>query len=254
MSVKEVYNALIKRISTDTLNWIVLIGIVLFIVEIAFFHGGVLWAAAFFGFLFYIGRKYYHELWGKISFWVGLIGLIVSVLNMIAIRFLIIVFIVLLLIDYMKQKRHVNRIEPILYVDIDAKRDKEPLIKTNPFFKQQLFGHQQTSKPAYEWHDINIHGGFGDRIIDLNDTVLPKDTAIISIRHLVGNITIYIPYDVEFAIHHSAIFGRAYILNEFDDQLMNQVLSYKTEKYDVTVPRVKIITSIASGNIEVKRI
>lgn len=245
---------MIRRISTNTLNWIVIIGVILFIIEIAFFHGRVLWAAAFFGFLFYIGRKTYTELWGKVFFWIGLIGLIISILNMIAVRFLIIVFIVLLLIDYTRSKREIDQIRPVIYIDTDGGKQEEPLIKTAPFFKQLFYGHQQTKDQAYEWHDINIHGGIGDRIINLNNTVLPKDTAVISIRHLVGNIIIYVPYEVEFMIHHSAVFGRAYILNEHTEHLMNHVLSYKTEKYDVSVPRVKIITSIISGNVEVKRI
>lgn len=243
-----------NRLSTNTLNWIIVIGVILFIIEIAFFNGGILWAALFFGFLLYIGRKNYAAMWGKVFFWVGLIGLIISILNMIAVRFLIIVFIVLLLIDYLKANKEPERIEPIFYIDTDGTRQKETVIKTNPLFTNLFYGTQETEQPAYEWHDINIHGGVGDRIIDLSNTVLPNDTTVISIRHLIGNITIYVPYEVEFMIHHSAIFGRAYILNEHHHHLMNQVLSYKTEHYEDQVPRVKIITSIGSGNVEVKRI
>ncbi len=243
-----------KRLSTDTLNWIMIIGVVLFVIEIAFFHGGVLWAALFFGFLLYIGRKKFAEMWGKVFFWIGLIGLVISVLNMIAFRFLIIVFIILVLIDYSRSKKGAERLEPIFYLETHETTDDEPLIKTKPLFKNLFYGHQETKRPAYEWHDINIHGGIGDRIIDLSNTVLPNDTAVISIRHLIGNITIYVPYEVEFMIHHSAIIGRAYILNEHSRQLLNQVLSYKTERYDQGGPRVKIITSIFSGNVEVKRI
>lgn len=245
---------MIKRLSTDTLNWLIVIGIILFILEIAFFHGGVLWAALFFGFLLYIGRKKFVEMWGKVFFWIGLIGLIISGLNMIAVRFLIIVFIVLFLIDYMRSKRETEEIRPIFYLETNETKYEEPLIKTNPIFTNLFYGNQQTKQPAYEWHDINIHGGFGDRIIDLSNTVLPNDTSVITIRHLVGNITIYVPYEVEFMIHHSAIIGRAYILNEHHHHLMNQVLSYKTEHYENRVPRIKIVTSILSGNVEVKRI
>lgn len=248
------FNNFEKRISTDTLNWVLIIGVILFIVEIAFFHGGVLWAAAFFGFLLYIGRKKYTHLWGKVFFWVGLIGLIISILNMIAVRFLIIVFIVLVLIDYARSRKVAEKIEPTLYLNPASTPNEEPLVKTSPLFKQFFYGNEQTKSSAYEWHDINIHGGIGNKVIDLNNTVLPNETAVISIRHLAGNITIYIPYEVEFMIHHSAVFGRAYILNEHHHHLMNQILSYETENYQNTIPRVKIITSIFSGNVEVKRI
>lgn len=116
-----------------------------------------------------------------------------------------------------------------------------------------MFGDQSTTEHAYYWQDINIHGAFGDRVIDLSNTVLPEDTAVISIRHLIGNIEIHVPYEVGVSIHHSSIFGRAHILGEHRN-LMNQSLSYQTEGYTATYPRVKIITSLLSGDIEVKRI
>lgn len=242
-----------KRISTDTINWIIIIGVILFVVEIAFFHGGVLWGTIFLGILLYVGWKNYRSIWGKIFFWIGLIGFIVSILNLIAVRFLIIVLIIMLLVDYAKSKKENNHIKPLVYIEEKNSHSQEPLIRTQPIFKQFFYGDQETDNTAYEWHDINIQGGIGDRTIDLSNTVLPNETAIVSIRHLVGNITIYIPYEVEFVIHHSAIFGRAYILNEQHHQMTNQVLSYRTKNFDTNVPRVKIITSLISGNIEVIR-
>ena len=62
-----------KRLSTDTINWIIIIGVILFVIEIAFFHGGIIGTAIFTGFLIYIGWKDYSTLFVKISFWVGLV-------------------------------------------------------------------------------------------------------------------------------------------------------------------------------------
>jgi len=244
---------MLKRLSTDTINWIIIIGVILFIIEIAFFHGGMIGTAAFTGILAYIGWKNYQTLWGKVFLWIGVIGFIFAVLNMIAVRFLIIVFLVLLLIDYTKSKNENNRIKPTTYID-EPQLNDEPLVQMNPLFHQMLYGNQSTENTAYEWQDINIHGGIGDRTIDLSNTVLPNDTAVISIRHFIGNIIIYVPYEMELMIHHSAVFGRAYILHHKHHNLLNQNVSYKTGQYDTSYPRIKIITSIVSGNIEVKRI
>lgn len=244
---------MLKKISTDTINWIVIIGVVLLIIEIAFFEGGAIGSAIFFGVLLFIGWKNYSTMWGKAIFWIGLIGLIFSIFNMIAVRFLIIAFLVLLLIDYTKSKQNPIHIDPTIYLD-DNSEEKEPIIRLHPLFRQMIYGDETTSNTAFEWNDINIHGGIGDRFIDLSNTVLPNDTAVVSIRHFVGNIVIYVPYEVEIMVHHSAIFGRAYILNKYHPQLVNQVLSYKTENYDNAYPRIKIITSIISGDIEVRRI
>lgn len=239
-----------RRLSTDTLNWILIIGVVLFIIEIAFFGGGMIISALFCGLFIYVGWKRFYRLWGKIFFWIGVIGLAFAVFNMVAVRFLIIVFIILFIVNYSKSKKEAERIQP----EITADPVQENIIKTKPMFDHQIFGDQQTEDQAYPWSDINIHGAFGDRIIDLSNTVLPDDTAIISIRHIIGNIVIYVPYEVEVSIHHSSVFGRADIFGTHHLKLMNQSVLYRTENYDSNYPRVKIVTSLLSGDIEVKRI
>ncbi|GGB36130.1 hypothetical protein F3157_03615 [Virgibacillus dakarensis] len=240
------------RLSTDTLNWIMIIGVILFIIEIVFFHGGMIFSALVCGLFIYIGWKKFYHIWGKFIFWIGIIGLVISVLNMLAVRFLLVAGIALFIIDYAKSKKDKDQVIPSISTQNNP--NTEALIRVAPLFNHRVFGDQKTAENAYYWRDINIHGAFGDRVIDLSNTVLPDDTAIISIRHLVGNIEIYIPYEVEVSIHHSSIFGRAHILGEHHWNLMNQTLSYQTEGYDSAYPRVKIITSLLSGDIEVRRI
>ncbi|PAV28641.1 hypothetical protein CIL05_15205 [Virgibacillus profundi] len=241
-----------KRLNTDTLNWILIIGVILFVIELAFFHGGMIASALFSGILIYVGWKKFNRLWGKIVFWLGVVGAVFAVLNMLAVRFLIIAAIVLFIINYSKSKKEAEFIKPTLSIDQEVIID--PVVQVKPLFDHKIFDDQKTEDTAYQWRDVNIHGAFGDRVIDLSNTVLPNDTAVISIRHLVGNIEIYVPYEVEVSIHHSSIFGRAHILGEQNWKLMNQSLFYQTEKYDSALPRVKIITSLLSGDIEVKRI
>lgn len=171
---------------------------------------------------------------------------------MLAVRFIVIIFIILYLLDYSKTKNK-RYLQPEQSIDPVIVQD-EPLVKMHPLFTQMLYGDQKAESNAFEWRDINIHGGIGDRVIDLSNAVTLDDTAIISIRHGIGNITIYIPYDTDFMIHHSAVFGRAYILNKQHEQLLNQQLSYQTEYYPNAMTRVKIVTTLISGNIEVKRI
>lgn len=241
-----------RRLKTDTLNWIMITGVILFIVEIAFFHGGMIFSALFFGLFIYFGWKNYYRTYGKFCFWIGVIGLGFSVFNMLAVRFLIIAGIILFIMDYSRSKKDPERIFP----DITCKEQQshEEVVRIEPIFDRCLFGDQKTMDDAYQWHDINIHGIYGDRVIDLSNTVLPNDTAIISIRHLAGNIEIYVPYEVEVTIHHSSLFGRAHIFGHHNWNLINQTLSYQTVNYGTSYPRVKIITSLLSGDIEVKRI
>ncbi|NBJ71506.1 MULTISPECIES: cell wall-active antibiotics response protein LiaF [Clostridia] len=241
-----------KRLSTDTLNWILIVGVILFILEITFFQGGMIIPALFFALLIYIGRQNFEKLWGKLFFWSGIIGIIFSILNMLAIRFFVVAAIAIFLINYSKSKKVAKWVEP--HLNSQPKQEiKENLIHKRPFFDHRFFDDQRTDDTAYQWRDVNIHGAFGDRVIDLSNTVLPNDTAVISIRHLVGNIEIYVPYDVEVSIHHSSVIGRALIFGNYHERIMNQALLYQTKDYDTSFPRVKIITSIISGDIEVKR-
>ncbi|WP_042222596.1 cell wall-active antibiotics response protein LiaF [Oceanobacillus manasiensis] len=243
---------MLKRFSTDTLNWILIIGGILLIFEIVFFFGGTIVPAIFAALVVYFGwRKFYH-LWGKIAFWIGAVILVLSILNLMAVRFLLVALIVLFIINFSKTKKEPTLLAP----DSSTNRtgNEETVNRIEPLFTHRLFGDQDTSEMAYKWRDINIHGGFGDRLVDLSNTVLPNDTAVISIRHMIGNIQIYVPYEVEVSIHHSSVFGRAHVFGETDRKLMNQSLIYQTAHYDTKLPRVKIITSIFSGDIEVVRI
>ncbi|SFA90065.1 lia operon protein LiaF [Lentibacillus halodurans] len=242
---------MLQRLSTDTFNWILIVGVILFVIEVAFFHGGMIVSAIFLGFFVYIGWKKFTQLWGKVLFWLGIVGLIFAILNMLAVRFLILAAIVLFLINYSKSKQEAERIQPELP---DEVVNMDEIIQLKPLFDHKVFGDQHTSDTSYQWRDINIHGAFGDRIIDLSNTVLPNDTAVISVRHMVGNIIIYVPYEVEVSVQHSSIFGRVYILGKHHWKLMNQSVLYQTAHYDTTFPRVKIVTSLLSGDIEVKRI
>jgi len=242
---------MLKRFRTDTFNWILIIGLILLIFEIIFFHGGALFQVFFSALFLYIGWKNFYKLWGKILFWIFLISFIFSLFNILAVRFLIVTVLVLWILDYAKKKKEDEFITPTLPGE-EVKQGT--IIQMEPLFDHTLFEDQKTEETAYGWRDINIHSVFGDKIIDLTNTVLPNDTAVISMRHFMGNIEIYVPYEVEVSIHHSSVFGRAHILGEHHWKLMNKSLFYQTENYGRSFPRVKIITSIFSGDIEVKRI
>ncbi|MFG6147187.1 cell wall-active antibiotics response protein LiaF [Halobacillus sp. B23F22_1] len=238
---------MLRRMSTDTVNIILLIGAILLVLEVAFFNGGLIVSVVFSGLLIYFGWKSYKKLWAKVIFWIGAISLFATIINMMAVRFLIIAALVLAIRHYYRSKNAPERIEPVIYEEMESSGGE-------PVLRQKFFGDDSTPDRAYKWQDINIHGGFGERIVDLSNTVLPNDEAVISIRHFVGNLYIYVPYEVEVSIQHSAILGRSTIFQYRNTKLINQTVSYQTSDYVLRKPRVKIVTSLGSGDIEVKRI
>ncbi|MCA1012689.1 cell wall-active antibiotics response protein LiaF [Halobacillus halophilus] len=237
-----------KRLSTDAINTLLIIGVVLLVIEVVFFNGGLVFSVLFSSLLIYIGWKKYDVFWRKVIFWIGAVSLVLTVLSMIAVRFLILAALLLFIHNYYKSKKEPEQLQPEI-IDTD-----EEIPYNEPLLAQKFFGDQSTPHQSYKWQDVNIHGGFGDRIIDLSQTVLPHDEAVISIRHLAGNIFIYVPYEVEVSIQHSAVIGRAAIFQYKKTKVLNQYVSFRTSDYVTAKPRVKIITSIFSGDLEVKRI
>ncbi|MBU9721928.1 cell wall-active antibiotics response protein [Bacillus alkalicola] len=243
---------MLRQHPTNTYNWIFIIGIVLLFLELFLLKPGLIFGIAFLSFLVYIGWRSYQNMVGKVFFWVGVIGLFFTLINLIALRFIIAAVLVMFFVNYQKTKKNPDYIS-LEIMDEDINSLPEPLVKVESLFSSKLFGDQKTSETPYQWRDVNIHGGIGDRVIDLSNTVLPEE-AVISVRHLIGNIKVYVPYEVEVHVHHSSVFGRASVFHKKHVSLFNQSFTYQTENFPNGKPRVKIFTSLLSGDIEVKRI
>lgn len=229
-----------------------MITIVILLFELMFFGSGFIFTVVFLGFLMYLGWKNYEAVIGKVLFWVGVISLVLNVLSMFAVRFLFIALIILFFIQYRRSKHEPDYIKPRFTENV-SDQETETLTEIKPLFQHRFFGDMETEDVPYQWRDVNIHGGFGDRVIDLSNTVIPEE-AVVSIRHLIGNIHIYVPYEVEVSVHHSSMFGRLSILHKHEMKLVNQSVVFRTDNFQQGKPRVKIVTSVFSGDIEVRRI
>jgi lia operon protein LiaF len=242
---------MLNRIPTHMFNWILIITLAILLFELMFFGGGFIFTALFLGFLIFLGWKNYHTLIGKVLFWIGAVSLALNVLNMYALRFLFLAVIFLFFRHYYKSKKEPAYIKP--QFNGETSIQSETLTEFSPLLQHKFLGDQKTEDTPYQWRDINIHGGIGDRVIDLSNTVIQED-AVISIRHFIGNIKIYVPYEVEVAVLHSSIFGHLSIFQKYEKKLVNQSVAFQTENYLKGKPRVKIVTSVFSGDIEVRRI
>ncbi|MCK1992066.1 cell wall-active antibiotics response protein [Peribacillus muralis] len=248
---------MLNKMKTDYMGWIFLIGIVLLFLEISFKGGGLLFALAFSVALIYLGRKYTKRTIGKILFFVGLISLIITVLNMFVFKFFLMAILICLLLLYYQSKKNPDWINPIITNEgfEEEQIHKEPLLNAGYLFQNKLFGHQQTGEHVYEWNSVNVQIGVGDTVIDLSRTILPKGDAVISLRNIVGNITVLIPYGIEIRVHHSVMAGRTRIFeNKTESRVFNQIHSFQTEGFDEADHKVHIITSILVGDLEVKRV
>ncbi len=88
---------------------------------------------------------------------------------------------------------------------------KEP--KNGKRFKRRWFANERIGNNIYEWDDINIDLISGDTIIDLGNTLLPKEDNIIIIRKGFGRTRILVPLGVAILLEHST-FTERYVLKK----------------------------------------
>jgi len=174
---------------------------------------------------------------------------------MMTFKFFLLALLVHVVIQFIQTKKKPVYIQPVIREGAESEMPhEEELLKKKPLFTNRLMGRQQTPEHVYEWNDVNIQAGIGDTVIDLSYTVLPKGEAIIFIRNFVGNVQILVPYEVEVSVHHSTWMGTAKILNAHNAKMINEVLQFQTPDYETAVQKVRIVTSMMVGDLEVKRI
>ncbi|WP_430618112.1 cell wall-active antibiotics response protein LiaF [Enterococcus sp. DIV1054d] len=119
--------------------------------------------------------------------------------------------------------------------------------------KQQLIGNQRIGSDVYEWDDINIAIATGDTIIDLGNTLLPKNDNIVIVRKGVGRTRILVPLGIAISLEHATIVGNVYFEEE-QFALKNESIKIYSNDYDENPRRLKIITNTLLGDVEVIRV
>lgn len=141
----------------------------------------------------------------------------------------------------------------VIHIESPSSNKTKPLRKKQLFFKNILIGDQRIEDQVYEWDDINIQCGIGDIVIDLGMTMLPLGENILMIRGVIGNIRLLIPHDTAIIINHSALTGMLKIDGD-KERLLNGNVIYHSDNYEDATRKVKIITSLVVGDVEVKYI
>ncbi|GAA5415926.1 hypothetical protein Pryu01_00958 [Paraliobacillus ryukyuensis] len=225
----------------------VLLGIIIFFCfEAVFIHtGAFIWLIVWL-IIVYLARQHYYRPVGRIFFWVGIIGFGITLLGTMTFKLLLFLSIVLLLLHW-HQSKQASFVHHPQFPSNDTVTEKKIL------FTNKWFGKQKTQAEPYEWDDINIQTLVGESTIDLTYTVLPKGEPLIVVRHLFGTVRIVIPFDVEVSVHHSVFLGSIDVLGHRDDQVTNRVIHLQTDGYQSANQKVKIVTSMIAGKIEVTR-
>ncbi len=242
-----------KHAKNDYIGWLVIMGIVILLLEILFFNSGLIFSLFIAGGMIYLGRKKAGKKLGKVLFIGGIIFFILSIVNMMTFKFLLIAILLHFFIQFINSKKQPKQVLPNIKTS-ESTQHEETLVKTEPLFSNLFFGQQKTPIGVYEWDDVNIQTGIGDTIIDLSYTMLPNGETVIFIRNIIGNIHILVPYEIEVSIHHSCVVGSTKVFGSHEAKIFNQVFHLKTPSYEKSEQKIKIFTSLVVGNLEVSRI
>ncbi|WP_144460700.1 cell wall-active antibiotics response protein LiaF [Siminovitchia fortis] len=199
-------------------------------------------------FIIFYWKSHKHKDSKKIYLIIGVSLVFIPIISTAVFKIFIIAAAVYALIQYSKTKNQPKRIN----VNTVPPGQKTKVHRKTPFIKNMLSGNRRVVNEIFEWDDINIQCGFGNTIIDLGMTMLPPGESVVLIRGLVGNIQLIVPIDASVTINHSAISGKLNIFNQ-EEELLNSNVIYYSDGDDKTSRKIKIVTSVIFGDVEVRR-
>ncbi|WP_099223185.1 cell wall-active antibiotics response protein LiaF [Listeria costaricensis] len=183
----------------------------------------------------------------KNRLFVAVVFLLLSVLLTTTFKLGLVVAGIFAIIHYVNRKR-----APQLLM-VETKEPGTKTDKANHFIRNQWFGNQRVLDVVYEWDDINVQTGIGDTIIDLGNTVLPTGESVIMIRSVSGKIRLLVPFDLGICLEHSAIFGNLQY-DKISTSVQNNTVKVYSDNYETSARKVKIMTSVVFGDLEVIRL
>lgn len=116
--------------------------------------------------------------------------------------------------------------------------------------KSSLWVTQKIGQEIYEWDDINLYIFLGDTIIDLENTLLPKEDNYIVLRKVIGKTRILVPSEVGVVLDQRTVLGHVYFHHD-SFLLRNESLKIYSPNFDQKARRIRIISQITLGDIEV---
>lgn len=128
--------------------------------------------------------------------------------------------------------------------------DGEVRFKT-PRFRNSFIGDFHLMNNRFELDDMNISYGIGDVKIDLSKAIIPEGESTIVISGLIGDVDIYVPYDLDVSVNASATFGELKVLG-YKQGGVNRQINLSTKGYEDASRRIKISISTFIGDVDVR--
>ncbi len=123
----------------------------------------------------------------------------------------------------------------------------------SPIIRRNLIGDIHYTRDQFELHDMTISNGFGDIKIDLSKAIIPEGETVIILQGLIGQINVYVPDDLATSIQANSLIGDVTLFYQ-KHKGINQQLHITTPGYKNKPRRVKLVLSVAIGEVKVRAV
>lgn len=133
----------------------------------------------------------------------------------------------------------------------EEERTYQKKVVTSPSFRSSFIGDYTLLGERFELKDMNIRNGIGDIKIDLSKGIIPEGETVIIINGVIGDIDIYIPYDLDVSVQAVVTIGELNVLENRQSGI-NRNIFIETKEYKQSSRRVKLVLSLFIGDIDVR--
>lgn len=129
---------------------------------------------------------------------------------------------------------------PSFHTHTDAKKTRRTLI-----------GEIHYTDARFELEDLTIQQVVGSVKIDLTKAILQNGETVIIINEWIGDIDIYVPYDLHASVDASVLLGDLEIFGQGESGV-NCSISIQSDGYHEASKKVKLVLSLLIGDVNVR--
>lgn len=120
-------------------------------------------------------------------------------------------------------------------------------------YQNSLLGDFRLINHQFDLKDLNLSHLIGDVKIDLSKAIVPGGENAIVISGLIGDVDIYVPYDLEVSVTTTNLFGKTKVFH-YEQSGFNRQASIATNGYEGADAKVKIAITTLIGDIDVRHL
>lgn len=148
--------------------------------------------------------------------------------------------------EVFSNKKNLKKENSFLMVDFEETGQPESRISRNRWIGEN----SETEDDIYSWEDVNFTKLIGNTVFDLGNTILPKDSNVMLIRKGIGKTKILVPEGVAISLNISMLIGDIRVGGE-EVELKNETFHWETENYHENMRKIKLISNVLIGEVEV---